>query len=156
ASSRPRPRRWTSCPTPTSRTRSRRSPRSSGSPCTSRTWRASPTRRSPTSWAPRSVRSCRACTAGAATFAAAWRRTRTIAASPGPCPPSPTMTSTPRPPRPARRYEEVGRRKPEETSCREVLSEVYLYLDLECDEQRRGLIQTHLDECSPCLREYGI
>jgi mycothiol system anti-sigma-R factor len=50
----------------------------------------------------------------------------------------------------------VGRRKTEETSCREVLSEVYLYLDLECDEDRRGLIQTHLDECSPCLREYGI
>ena len=50
----------------------------------------------------------------------------------------------------------MGRRKTEETSCREVLSEVYLYLDLECDEQRRGLIQTHLDECSPCLREYGI
>jgi mycothiol system anti-sigma-R factor len=50
----------------------------------------------------------------------------------------------------------VGRRNPDETSCREVLSEVYLYLDLECDEQRRGLIQTHLDECSPCLREYGI
>ena len=42
------------------------------------------------------------------------------------------------------------------TKRREVLSEVYLYLDLECDEQRRGLIQTHLDECSPCLREYGI
>ncbi|GIG58210.1 hypothetical protein Lfu02_25820 [Longispora fulva] len=40
--------------------------------------------------------------------------------------------------------------------CREVLAEVYLYLDLECDEGRRGLIQTHLDECTPCLREFGI
>jgi len=40
--------------------------------------------------------------------------------------------------------------------CGEVLGEVYLYLDLECDEQRRQLIRTHLDECSPCLREYGI
>lgn len=40
--------------------------------------------------------------------------------------------------------------------CSEVLDEVYLYLDLECDEQRRALIRTHLDECSPCLREYGI
>jgi mycothiol system anti-sigma-R factor len=40
--------------------------------------------------------------------------------------------------------------------CRDVLGEVYLYLDLECDEQRRSLIRTHLDECSPCLREFGI
>jgi len=37
-----------------------------------------------------------------------------------------------------------------------VLAEVYLYLDLECSDERRDLIRTHLDECSPCLREYGI
>jgi mycothiol system anti-sigma-R factor len=37
-----------------------------------------------------------------------------------------------------------------------VLAEVYLYLDLECEDTRRQLITTHLDECSPCLREYGI
>jgi mycothiol system anti-sigma-R factor len=37
-----------------------------------------------------------------------------------------------------------------------VLAEVYLYLDLECSDDRRDLIRTHLDECSPCLREYGI
>ncbi|HWB37071.1 MAG TPA: mycothiol system anti-sigma-R factor [Rugosimonospora sp.] len=43
--------------------------------------------------------------------------------------------------------------KPE---CREVLTEVYLYLDLECSDTRRDTIRTHLDECSPCLREYGI
>ena len=46
--------------------------------------------------------------------------------------------------------------KPHETDCREVLSEVYLYLDLECSEDRRTLIQKHLDDCSGCLREYGI
>ena len=40
--------------------------------------------------------------------------------------------------------------------CSAVLSEVYLYLDLECSEDRRALIQKHLDECSGCLREYGI
>ena len=45
---------------------------------------------------------------------------------------------------------------PHETDCREVLAEVYLYLDLECDDQRRDVIRDHLDECSPCLREYGI
>ena len=43
-----------------------------------------------------------------------------------------------------------------ETNCRDVLGEVYLYLDLECDEQRRTLLRTHLDECTSCLREYGI
>jgi mycothiol system anti-sigma-R factor len=40
--------------------------------------------------------------------------------------------------------------------CRDVLEEVYLYLDLECSDERRRLIQQHIDECSPCLREYGI
>jgi mycothiol system anti-sigma-R factor len=45
---------------------------------------------------------------------------------------------------------------PHETDCREVLAEVYLYLDLECADDRRNLIRQHLDECSPCLREYGI
>lgn len=43
-----------------------------------------------------------------------------------------------------------------ETDCREVLAEVFLFLDMECPEERRHLIQRHLDECSPCLREYGI
>ncbi|BCB81647.1 hypothetical protein GCM10022251_16050 [Phytohabitans flavus] len=46
--------------------------------------------------------------------------------------------------------------EPHETDCRDVLAEVYLYLDLECSDDRRDLIRTHLDECSPCLREYGI
>jgi len=40
--------------------------------------------------------------------------------------------------------------------CKDVLDEVYLYLDLECSDERRQLIKQHLDECSPCLREYGI
>ena len=43
-----------------------------------------------------------------------------------------------------------------ETDCSVVLSEVYLYLDLECREERRALIQKHLEECDRCLREYGI
>ncbi len=45
---------------------------------------------------------------------------------------------------------------PHEVDCRDVIAEVYLYLDLECGESRREEIRTHLDECSPCLREYGI
>jgi mycothiol system anti-sigma-R factor len=46
--------------------------------------------------------------------------------------------------------------EPHETDCRDVLTEVYLYLDLECADDRRDLIRKHLDECSPCLREFGI
>jgi mycothiol system anti-sigma-R factor len=42
------------------------------------------------------------------------------------------------------------------SDCRDVLGDVYLYLDLECDEGARDRIRVHLDECSPCLREYGI
>ena len=45
---------------------------------------------------------------------------------------------------------------PHETDCSDVLAEVYLYLDLECADERRSLIRDHLDECSPCLREFGI
>jgi len=46
--------------------------------------------------------------------------------------------------------------EPHKTDCRDVIAEVYLYLDLECDDEWRDLIREHLDECSPCLREYGI
>jgi mycothiol system anti-sigma-R factor len=45
---------------------------------------------------------------------------------------------------------------PHETDCSDVLAEVYLYLDLECSDDRRALIREHLDECSPCLREFGL
>ncbi|QOC90488.1 mycothiol system anti-sigma-R factor [Micromonospora craniellae] len=50
----------------------------------------------------------------------------------------------------------MGCGDPHETDCREVLAEVYLYLDLECAQERRSRIRIHLDECGPCLREYGI
>jgi mycothiol system anti-sigma-R factor len=43
-----------------------------------------------------------------------------------------------------------------ETDCSEVLAEVWLFLDNECDGDRKALLKQHLDECSPCLSEYGI
>jgi mycothiol system anti-sigma-R factor len=46
--------------------------------------------------------------------------------------------------------------EPHETDCSEVLSEVWLFLDHECDEKRRHLLEQHLDECSPCLEQFGI
>jgi len=46
--------------------------------------------------------------------------------------------------------------KKHETHCEEVLAEVWLFLDRECDQQRRELLRKHLDECHPCLAAYGI
>jgi mycothiol system anti-sigma-R factor len=43
-----------------------------------------------------------------------------------------------------------------DTDCSEVLAEVWLFLDQECDDGRRRLLAQHLDECQPCLSEYGI
>jgi len=45
---------------------------------------------------------------------------------------------------------------PHETPCEEVLAEVFLFLDNECNEVNRARIQQHLDECGPCLRKFGI
>jgi len=45
---------------------------------------------------------------------------------------------------------------PHDTDCSEVLAEVFLYLDGEMTTDRRDTIRRHLDECSPCLRKFGI
>ncbi|MER7131586.1 mycothiol system anti-sigma-R factor [Streptosporangium saharense] len=46
--------------------------------------------------------------------------------------------------------------KPHATDCRDVLEKVYTYLDGELDEGNCADIRVHLDECSPCLEEYGL
>lgn len=43
-----------------------------------------------------------------------------------------------------------------ETNCQDVLAEVWLFLDHECDQTRRDLLRRHLEECNPCLAAYGI
>lgn len=43
-----------------------------------------------------------------------------------------------------------------EVDCGKVLDAVFLYLDGECEGGQHNLIRTHLDECSPCLREFGL
>ena len=45
---------------------------------------------------------------------------------------------------------------PDDVECREVLEEVYLFLDGERTAHDRHAIQQHLDDCTPCLRKYGI
>ena len=47
--------------------------------------------------------------------------------------------------------------KPHETDCSEVIERVYEFLDGELrDDPDYDKIRTHLDECAPCLREYGL
>ncbi len=41
-------------------------------------------------------------------------------------------------------------------SCEEVLSLVFVFLDRETDDTRRAVIAEHLEECSGCLRQFGI
>lgn len=43
-----------------------------------------------------------------------------------------------------------------ELDCSDVVEAVYLYLDGELSSDVIKDIKQHLDECSPCLREYGI
>jgi mycothiol system anti-sigma-R factor len=45
---------------------------------------------------------------------------------------------------------------PHDVDCSKVLAAVYLYLDGEMQHQDLQEVRQHLDECSPCLQEYGI
>lgn len=40
--------------------------------------------------------------------------------------------------------------------CSEVLAKVYAYLDGELEEDGCVEIRRHLQDCEPCLREYGL
>jgi mycothiol system anti-sigma-R factor len=42
------------------------------------------------------------------------------------------------------------------TSCDDVLSHVFEFLDHETGDDRRAVIAEHLEDCSPCLRQFGI
>ena len=46
--------------------------------------------------------------------------------------------------------------RPHEVPCSEVLARVYSYLDREIEDAGCAEIREHLDECGPCLREYGL
>ena len=43
-----------------------------------------------------------------------------------------------------------------DTDCREVLDRVYEYLDGEMNPSDLTKIRVHLEECSPCLRQYDL
>ena len=46
--------------------------------------------------------------------------------------------------------------KPHDVPCSEVLARLYSYLDGEIEDKSFAQIRQHLDECGPCLREYGL
>jgi mycothiol system anti-sigma-R factor len=46
--------------------------------------------------------------------------------------------------------------RPHAAPCSDVLALVYSYIDGEMDESDRVAIHEHLEECGPCLREYGL
>ena len=41
-------------------------------------------------------------------------------------------------------------------SCDDVLAHVFEFLDHETADARRAQIAEHLEDCSPCLRQFGI
>ncbi|MGB6453810.1 MAG: mycothiol system anti-sigma-R factor [Streptosporangiaceae bacterium] len=45
---------------------------------------------------------------------------------------------------------------PHDVPCTEVLAMVYSYIDGEMEDSSYTEIRQHLDECGPCLREYGL
>lgn len=45
---------------------------------------------------------------------------------------------------------------PHDTDCRDVLAKVYDFLDGEVTPDDHARIAQHLDECGPCLRQYGL
>ncbi len=40
--------------------------------------------------------------------------------------------------------------------CEDVLKDVYLYLDDESNSEVGNRIRQHLDDCAPCLRQFGL
>jgi mycothiol system anti-sigma-R factor len=46
--------------------------------------------------------------------------------------------------------------KPHDVDCGEILDRVYLYLDNEISARDCAEVRHHLDECAPCLRQYGL
>jgi mycothiol system anti-sigma-R factor len=45
---------------------------------------------------------------------------------------------------------------PHDVPCTEVLAMVYSYIDGEIEAGSYAEIREHLDECGPCLSEYGL
>ena len=40
--------------------------------------------------------------------------------------------------------------------CEEAHADIYLLLDRECSPERDAALRAHIEDCPPCLEEYGI
>jgi mycothiol system anti-sigma-R factor len=40
--------------------------------------------------------------------------------------------------------------------CEEALADIYLLLDRECSPERDAALRAHIEDCPPCLEEYGV
>ncbi|NIJ10778.1 mycothiol system anti-sigma-R factor [Saccharomonospora amisosensis] len=49
-----------------------------------------------------------------------------------------------------------GSDEPGKVNCDEALAEIYLLLDKECTPERDAELRKHIEDCPPCLEEYGI
>ncbi|MGI6872850.1 mycothiol system anti-sigma-R factor [Amycolatopsis sp. 3B14] len=44
----------------------------------------------------------------------------------------------------------------DDVRCSEALAEIFLLLDRECSPERDAQLRKHIEDCPPCLEEYGI
>jgi mycothiol system anti-sigma-R factor len=44
----------------------------------------------------------------------------------------------------------------DKVNCQDALAEIFLLLDRECSPERDAELRRHIEECPPCLEEYGI
>jgi mycothiol system anti-sigma-R factor len=44
----------------------------------------------------------------------------------------------------------------DKVQCEQALAEIYVLLDRECSPERDAELRRHIDDCPPCLEEYGI
>ncbi|WP_020670533.1 mycothiol system anti-sigma-R factor [Amycolatopsis nigrescens] len=44
----------------------------------------------------------------------------------------------------------------DKVNCDDALAEIYLLLDKECSPEHEAELRKHIEDCPPCLEEYGI
>lgn len=50
--------------------------------------------------------------------------------------------------------DDCAQAEPGKPDCREAVEELYVFLDGQLDDERRALIQGHLDDCGHCLSAF--
>ncbi|ASR37898.1 mycothiol system anti-sigma-R factor [Prauserella marina] len=53
-------------------------------------------------------------------------------------------------------HESHERSDSEQVHCDQALAEIFVLLDRECSPERDAELRKHIEDCPPCLEEYGI